>query len=153
MEGNAPGTRGSKPMGPEASTDVRETIQRLWDVGALAGLTDEQLLARFLDGPDAASEAAFTALVERHSPSVRRVCPELLGDFHGAQDAAQAAFLVLARKARSIRKPELLGSWLHGVALRVARRARAEAARRRAIENARAEVMAGQLHAKQTAMA
>jgi RNA polymerase sigma factor (sigma-70 family) len=140
-------------MGPEASTDVRETIQRLWDVGALAGLTDGQLLARFLDGPDESSEAAFATLVERHGPSVRRVCAELLGDFHGAQDAAQAAFLVLARKARSIRKPESLGSWLHGVALRVARRAGATAARRRAVENQRAEVMARQIHTKQAAMA
>jgi RNA polymerase sigma factor (sigma-70 family) len=138
-------------MGSEVSTDVRETIQRLWDVGALAGLTDGQLLERFLAGPDGSSEAAFAALVERHGPSVRRVCAELLGDFHGAQDAAQAVFLVLARKARSIRKPESLGSWLHGVALRVARRARVTAARQRAVENQRAEVMAGQLHAKQAA--
>jgi RNA polymerase sigma factor (sigma-70 family) len=138
-------------MGSAASTDVREAIQRLWDGGALAGLTDGQLLERFLAGPEEASEAAFAALVERHGPSVRRVCAELLGDFHGAQDAAQAAFLVLARKARSIRKPESLGCWLHGVALRVARRARTTAARRRVVENQRAEVMAGQFQAKQAA--
>jgi RNA polymerase sigma factor (sigma-70 family) len=138
-------------MASEASTDVREAIQRLWDVGTLAGLTDRQLLDRFLVGPGEAAEAAFATLVERHGPSVRRVCAERLGDFHAAQDAAQASFLVLARKARSIRKPEALGSWLHGVALRVARRARCAAARRRAVENRRAEVMAGQLHAKQIA--
>ena len=80
-------------------------------------------------------------LVERHGPIVHRVCVDVLGSLHEAQDAAQAVFLVLARKARSIRKPESLGPWLHGVALRVSRRARKEAARRRVAERGKSEIM------------
>ena len=82
--------------------------------------TDAQLLQGFLSGTDESAECAFAALVERHSPVVHRVCFDILGNRHEAQDAAQAVFLVLARKGRSIRKPESLGPWLHGVALRVA---------------------------------
>ena len=91
----------------------------------------QQLLQAFPLRTDESAEAAFATLVERHGPIVHRVCLDILGNLHDAQDAAQAVFLVLARKARSIRKPESLGPWLHGVALRVARRARSEAARRR----------------------
>ena len=80
-------------------------------------------------------------LIDRHGPIVHRVCLDVLGSPHEAEDAAQAVFLVLARKARSIRKPESLGPWLHGVALRVARRARREAARRRVAERNKAEIM------------
>lgn len=96
--------------------------------------SDAQLLESFLTRDGATAERAFTRLVERHGAAVQRVCYEVLGDRHEAQDAAQAVFLVLARKARSIRKPESLGSWLHGVALRAARRARGEAKRRKEIE-------------------
>jgi RNA polymerase sigma factor (sigma-70 family) len=102
--------------------------------------TDEQLLQRYLSGTNEPAEAAFAALVERYSPIVHRVCIDVLGCSHDAQDAAQAVFLVLARKARSIRKPGSLGPWLHGVALRVARRAKSEAARRRAAERKKAEI-------------
>ena len=59
------------------------------------------------------------------------VCRQLLGDHQHAEDAFQAVFLVLARKARSIREPDLLGNWLYGVALRTARKARGRLARRR----------------------
>ena len=121
----------------------------LWDVAAIGGLTDAQLLERFLAGPDELSETAFTALVERHGPTVRRVCLDLLGDRHERKTRAQAAFLVLARNARSIRQPEALGSWLHGVALRLARRARVEAARRHEVERRRAEVVAERNRSKQ----
>ncbi len=76
-------------------------------------------------------EAAFAALVARHGPMVLHVCRQLLGDRHHAEDAFQAVFLVLARKARSIRDPDLLGNWLYGVALRTARKARGQLARRR----------------------
>ncbi len=62
------------------------------------------------------------------------VCRQMLGDEHDAQDACQATFLVLAKKARSIKKPEALGSWLHGVALRVSAKAKTAAARRRTHE-------------------
>ena len=95
------------------------------------GSADRQLLERFTDRRDAAGEAAFAALVTRHGPMVLDVCRQLLGDRHHAEDAFQAVFLVLARKARSIRDPDLLGNWLYGVALRTARKAKVRLARRR----------------------
>jgi RNA polymerase sigma factor (sigma-70 family) len=84
-------------------------------------LTDAQLLKRFAAGRE---EAAFTALVQRHGPMVLNVCRQVLGDVHDAEDAFQATFLILVRKAGGLRQPELLGSWLFGVAHRVAVRAR-----------------------------
>ena len=87
------------------------------------------------------AEAAFATLIERHGPVVHRVCLAVLRGADESQDAAQAVFLVLARKAGSIRKPGSLGPWLHGVALRVARRARSQAARRRAVEREKAEII------------
>jgi RNA polymerase sigma factor (sigma-70 family) len=93
-----------------------------------AGLTDGQLLARFTAHRD---EAAFAALVRRHGPMVLGVCRRVLRDAHAADDAFQATFLLLARKAGSLASPERLSSWLHGVACRVATRARAQESRRR----------------------
>ncbi len=90
--------------------------------------SDRELLERFASGHD---EAAFAALVERHGPMVLGVCRRALGDAHDAEDACQATFLVLARKADSVRKAASLGSWLHGVACRVAAGLRREQARRR----------------------
>jgi RNA polymerase sigma factor (sigma-70 family) len=87
---------------------------------------DSALLQRFLDCRD---EAAFTALVARHGPMVYGVCRRLLDDTHAAEDAFQATFIVLARKARSIRPRGAVAAWLHGVARRVARKA--QSARRR----------------------
>ncbi len=75
-------------------------------------------------GPSPAAEAAFEALIQRHGPMVARVCGGILGDHHTAEDAVQAVFLVLARRARSIRDPDRLAPWLYGVALRTAREAR-----------------------------
>jgi RNA polymerase sigma factor (sigma-70 family) len=103
--------------------------------------TDQQLLQIFNTHQGETAERAFAAVVERYGPLVAGVCRDVLGGSHDVQDAAQAVFLVLARKARSIRKPESLGPWLHGVALRVARRARADASRRRSAERKRAELM------------
>ena len=99
-----------------------------------AGLSDGELLDRFNAPRDESAEAAFEGLVHRHGPMVLRVCGQVLGDRHGAEDAFQATFLVLARKSGSIRRPELLGNWLYGVALRTAREAKMRAGRRRRLE-------------------
>jgi RNA polymerase sigma factor (sigma-70 family) len=97
-------------------------------VQATRDLTDAELLERFRTQRD---EGAFTLLVQRHGPMVLGVCRRLLGDLHGAEDAFQATFLVFSHKATSIHKDGSLAAWLHGVAQRVARRARRSALRRR----------------------
>jgi DNA-directed RNA polymerase specialized sigma24 family protein len=95
-----------------------------------AGLGDGELLDRFIERHD---EAAFTVLIDRHGPMVWGVCRRLLHR-HDAEDAFQATFLVLARKAASIRSKEMVGNWLYGVAHQTALQARRTAARRRARE-------------------
>jgi RNA polymerase sigma factor (sigma-70 family) len=98
---------------------------------SVAGPTDHQLLLEFCTRGD---QVAFAELVVRHGPMVLRVCQRMLRHEQDTEDAFQATFLVLARKAGSVRKTEALASWLHGVAHRVALRARRDAARRRSHE-------------------
>jgi RNA polymerase sigma factor (sigma-70 family) len=102
-------------------------------------LSDAQLLESHLTGGD---EVYFEALIRRHGPMVYGVCRRVLGDVHEAEDAFQATFLVLVRKARSIASPEKVGGWLHGVALSTAQKAKIRSARRGARER-KATRMAG----------
>jgi RNA polymerase sigma factor (sigma-70 family) len=118
-------------MRPGSKPRMFGAISRLFRAGAAAGLSDAQLLERFLLCHD---EAAFAALVERHGPMVLAACRRVLNDPHDAQDAFQATFLVLVRKAGAIRKRESIAHWLHGVALRVSAHSRADSVRRRAVE-------------------
>ena len=112
----------------DRDTVANHQLRMLLDAGTVVGLSDGQLLELFANRRD---ETAFTALVERHGPMVRRVCGEVLGNHHDAEDAFQATFLVLARQVGSIRHRESVASWLYGVALRVSACARSAAARRR----------------------
>src|SRR5262249_60870832 len=99
-------------------------------LGTCAAACDGELLGRFVERHD---EAALAALVHRHGPMVWGVCRRLL-THHDAEDAFQATFVVLARKAPSIAPREMVGNWLYGVAHQAALHARRTAARRRAKE-------------------
>ncbi|MFI5454739.1 MAG: sigma-70 family RNA polymerase sigma factor [Isosphaerales bacterium] len=110
---------------------MRESLQTLFGVGTLTSLTDGQLLEQFARGRGEVAETTFTALLERHGPMVLGVCRAVLGDWHDAEDACQATFLVLAQRAGSIRRGGAVGSWLYSTARRVALRARRQSARRR----------------------
>ncbi len=96
--------------------------------GSVAGLTDAQLLDRFMHRRD--DGASFEALLARHGPMVLGVCRALLRDEHAADDAFQATFLVLVRRAGSVRVGDSLGRWLYGVAHKVAVQSRRQSARR-----------------------
>src|SRR5207237_1655519 len=96
--------------------------------GDQRGASDAELLARYASARD---ESAFELLVWRHGGMVLGVCRRVLRHEHDAQDAFQATFLALARRARAIGRGESVGGWLHRVACRAALRARAQTTRRR----------------------
>ncbi|HEV8059750.1 MAG TPA: RNA polymerase sigma factor, partial [Gemmataceae bacterium] len=100
-------------------------------------MSDAQLLESFITHQD---ESAFEALVTRHGPLVLSVCRRVLKNLHDAEDAFQATFLVLVRKAASLGKRELLANWLYGVAYRTAMKARVTTNRKRAKERPVAEL-------------
>jgi RNA polymerase sigma-70 factor (ECF subfamily) len=117
-----------------SSPEVVRHLRTLFHFGVAGSLGDEQLLDRFLARRDEAGDEAFAELVQRHGPMVLGVCRRILGHAHDAEDAFQATFLVLARKAASVARREKVASWLYGVAVRTAKEARTRAARRRARE-------------------
>ncbi|OAI53669.1 hypothetical protein AYO44_15770 [Planctomycetaceae bacterium SCGC AG-212-F19] len=125
------------PQGPLAG--VFRHIRRLVGLTNSPDQTDSELLRRFSDARD---DAAFASLVHRHGPLVWNVCRRVLGTDADADDAFQATFLVLARQAGSIRQGESVGSWLYGVAYRVAAKAKVQAARRRVHERRAAPMAA-----------
>src|ERR1700704_2255053 len=110
------------------SSDLFRRLMRGMAAETLDDHSDRQLVARALRGRD---EAALQAMVHRHGPMVYRVCWRVLQHPQDAEDAFQATFLVLAQKLRTVRERASLASWLHGVARRVALKAKARAAGRR----------------------
>ena len=107
------------------------SLESLFNAGALGCLTDGELLECFQTGRHTIGPEAFRILVERHGPMVLGLCRSVVRDLHDADDAFQATFLVLVRKADSIRRRDTIGPWLYGVAGRVARRARDRSIRRK----------------------
>ncbi len=112
-------------------------LERIFHGETVAGLSEWQLLARYIEHRD---ELAFAALVAKHGPMVMGTCRRMLSGGADAEDAFQATFLVLVRRARSLGPCDAIGPWLHGVAARVSMRARAQAARRRRVEPSRGEL-------------
>ncbi|MBY0527862.1 MAG: sigma-70 family RNA polymerase sigma factor [Gemmataceae bacterium] len=124
-------------MATEPMTCVLRHVRKLIGLPRDRDLTDDELLESFVVRHD---ESAFEALVQRHGPLVLRVCRRVLGNTHDAEDAFQAAFLVLARKAPTIRQRGSIAGWLYGVAYHLALRARSTSARRRAHESRTADM-------------
>src|SRR5262249_28739545 len=110
-----------------------QQLRKLTDPRRAKDLSDRDLLERYRRCRE---EAAFTLLVQRHGAMVLNACRRILGDEQEAEDAFQATFLVLVRKAVTIRNETTLSSWLHVVATRIAHRAWARSARRRSCESA-----------------
>jgi HlyD family secretion protein len=119
------------------SSDLLRQVGTLFGVGTATGLSDSQLLERFRSKSASAvedtraAEAAFEVLVARHGPMVLGVCRRALADPADVEDAFQATFLVLVRRAGSVRVGDSLGRWLYGVSRRVAAKARARSSRAR----------------------
>jgi RNA polymerase sigma factor (sigma-70 family) len=117
---------------------VIQHLRRAMLVRDTAGLTDQQLLEDYISGRN---QAALAALVQRHGPMVWGVCRRVLTNYHDAEDAFQATFLVLVRRATSIASPALLANWLYGVAHQTAIKARATVAKRKMRERQVTEML------------
>jgi RNA polymerase sigma factor (sigma-70 family) len=129
-------SRGAPPMAGVRPDHLLRQVRQLVAAQAAHGLPDRALLEGFVRARD---EAAFAALVERHGAMVLSVCRRVLRHTLDAEDACQAAFLVLARRASAIRRRDSLASWLHGVAYRVASDLRRSLIRRREREGPAAD--------------
>src|SRR3954470_13484814 len=105
-------------MAVNNSGNAHLQLRTLFNVGAIGALSDGQLLEQFATGCGEPRESAFAALVERHGPLVLRVCLSVLRDGDAAEDAFQATFLALARKAGSLWARDSLAPWLHQAAYR-----------------------------------
>src|SRR5262245_45713394 len=110
-------------MSKTVSSPILQWIRQVVEDQSVRQLTDRHLLQQFSDQRD---EAAYGTLLRRHGPMVLDVCRSVLGNEADAEDAFQATFLILARKAASIRKTGSVGNWLHGVAYRTALKARSQ---------------------------
>ena len=96
------------------------SFHALFRDGSMIGWSDADLVRGFASDRGESSDSAFAALVARHGPMVLAVCRRILRDEHAAEDAFQAVFLLLARKAHSVSVDDSLGRWLHGVTKRIA---------------------------------
>jgi RNA polymerase sigma factor (sigma-70 family) len=121
-------------------SDVVRGLRKLSDPAQVAELSGEELLLRFAATGD---EPAFAEVLRRHGPAVLRLCRQVVGHEQDAEDVFQAAFLVLARKAHTIRRPGALAGWLYRTAGRLAVEAREQSRRRLAREKAVARPEAG----------
>jgi RNA polymerase sigma factor (sigma-70 family) len=130
-------------MASDHLDSVVHSLQRLFGPGTVNALSGAELLERFLVRRDG---AAFEAIFKRHGPMVLGVCRRVLDDLHDVDDAFQATFLILVKRARSIRDRDVLGTWLYGVARRVAVRAKSGARRRRSVERAPSRYRPGSGH-------
>ncbi len=108
-------------MSANSSTSLTHPLTQIYRGGTASARPDDELLARWADG---CGPEPIAALIGRHGPLVLGVCRRILGDGPDADDAFQATFLVLVRRARTLRDPERLAPWLHAVATRIALRAR-----------------------------
>jgi RNA polymerase sigma factor (sigma-70 family) len=118
-------------MAASQLTDVVQHLRRYALLRDGGGLSDGQLLECYLQGHE---DAAFAALVRRHGPMVWGVCRRIIGSHHDAEDAFQATFLVLVRKAAAVQPRQMVGNWLYGVAYQTALKAKASASKRRTRE-------------------
>src|SRR5262245_64036582 len=126
-----PGNQGVSQMAASQLSRVLQHLRTATLYQDGASLTDGQLLEVFVERQE---NAAFAALLRRHGPMVWGVCRRVLRSHHDAEDAFQATFLVLVRKAASVVPREMVTSWLYGVAHQTALKARATRAKRRARE-------------------